>query len=55
MGKINIPFDINSDGRYTDQEQRKKDAITLETIQRIANALEELVEISSSENNIKGK
>jgi|10_taG_2_1085330.scaffolds.fasta_scaffold41140_2 hypothetical protein len=41
MANINIPFKTDG-GRYTDHETRAKDAVTLETLQRIANALEDI-------------
>ena len=38
---INIPFKV-SDRGYSNEETRTKDAVTLETLQRIANALEDI-------------
>ena len=40
---INIPFKINDRG-YGPEETRKSDAVTLETLQRIANALEDILD-----------
>ena len=49
MAKINIPFKVGSqlggeDQPYSNHEIRLKDAVTLETLQRIANSLEELTD-----------
>ena len=41
MANINVPFKTDG-GRYTDNETRLKDAVTLETLQRIAGALEDI-------------
>ena len=41
MGKITIPFGTTG-GKYTDDEIRRKDAVEFETLQRIANALEDI-------------
>ena len=38
---INIPFKIHDRG-YNPEEERRRDAVMLETLQRIANALEDV-------------
>tara|TARA_Y100000361_G_C11065296_1_gene292683 strand:+ start:534 stop:701 length:168 start_codon:yes stop_codon:yes gene_type:complete len=43
MADINIPFKIHDRG-YNNIEERTKDAVLLETLQRIANALEDVSE-----------
>ena len=40
---INIPFKIHDRG-YNPEEERRRDAVMLETLQRIANALEDVSE-----------
>ena len=41
MSKINIPFSVVEQA-YSNQEMRAKDAVLLESLQRIANSLESL-------------
>ena len=38
---INIPFKVDDRG-YSNEQMKAKDAVTLETLQRIANALENI-------------
>ena len=43
--EIHIPFKVHdTDTQYSGLEVRKKDAVLLETLQRIANSLEELTD-----------
>ena len=44
MAKINIPFRVHdNDQPYSGLEMRQKDAVLLESLQRIANSLESLL------------
>ena len=52
--QINIPFKV-SDRGYSNEELRTKDAVTLETIQRIANALEDILADLKSNKSKGGK
>ena len=60
MAKINIPFKVGSqlggeDQPYSNHEIRLKDAVTLETLQRIANSLESLNNTLGNLNKSKSK
>ena len=48
MAKINIPFGVVEQA-YSNLEMRAKDAVLLETLQRIANSLEDIQANISSE------
>ena len=53
MGKINVPYDINAEGKLTEKEQKIYDAELLTNIQMIENSLakiaDELVKLNSKE------